>query len=171
MWNCVSNRFGGGVHATLLSLWVTITAAGCGAASGSDRTTLQPTQRATLQDHDTRAGALWVALRITLDAPDDQERVHLHAVTYDMDGQESSTDLGEFVGRVLEQPVTGPDLIRVLIENATGKRTIRLWHHDDVVEASEVSEGDGENMRVIERIEIPRGTTVRPRETPVEQPQ
>ena len=161
-------RFGERVCVGALALGGIAFVAGCGAASESGA--LRPTERATAQDDDSRAGALWVALRITLDPENEDDRFRLHAVTYDMDGQETSTDLGEFMGQVLEQPVIGPELIRVLIQNATGKRTIRLWHHDGVVEASEVSADGDEDIRVIERIEIPSGVSVQPHQTPVEQP-
>lgn len=139
---------------------------GCG-GSPAQPAPLVPEERATIRDGQAPAGAITVALRVTLDAPTDSERVHLHAVTYGLDGRETTTDLGEYVGTVLHEPSNGAELIRVAIESARGRRAIRLTHHDGFVHAEEVP-GDGTDATLIERIPIPEGTPVRPSDTPVE---
>ncbi len=147
---------------------ITLFMLGCGGAPAQPAP-LTPEERATIRDGQAPAGAITVALRVTLDPSTEEQRVHLHAVTYGLDGRETTTDLGEYVGTVMREPSNGAELIRVAIEGAGGRRAIRLTHHDGFVHAEEIP-ADGTEPALIERIAVPAGTPVRPSDTPVEQP-
>lgn len=130
-----------------------------------------PTDRAGLQAGHPQAGAISVALRVTLDAPPDTEHVHLHAITYNFDGEEMTTDLGEYIGTVTTEPLSAGDLVRVMITHAGAHRTIRLVHREGQIHAEEIQpEATGETTTLIERIMLPPGAPVRPADTPLEHP-
>lgn len=141
----------------------------CGTAPYPPAT--HPTERAALQAGHAQAGAISVALRVTLDAPPDAEHVHLHAITYNLDGDEMATDLGGYIGTVTAEPLAADDLVRVMITHAGGHRTIRLVHREGQILAEEIHpENPGESPTLIERITLPPGAPVRPNDTPLEQP-
>jgi len=145
--------------------------AGFACGSGPYPPPTNPTDRATLRGGDPQAGAISVALRVTLDAPPDTEHVHLHAITYNFDGEEITTDLGEYIGTVTAQPLAAGDLVRVMITHAGGHRTIRLVHREGQIHAEEIHpETTGESTTLIERITVPPGAPVHPSDTPLEQP-
>lgn len=132
----------------------------CGA--GPADAELTPTERAT-SGGDTQAPHVTVALRVSLDGPAEQHRVHLHAVTYDMDGQQTSTDLGSYVGAVIQQPSVGADLIRIAIEDGDQQRSLRLVEHDGFIEARQSPQGaaaDAEDELIL-RIPIRQGVRLR----------
>jgi hypothetical protein len=142
---------------------------GCGSAPTGPA--LTPSERATIRDDTQQNGVLTVALRVTLDAPDATDRVHLHAVTYDLDGHETTTDLGEYIGTVTQEASTGDDLLRVTIEHENQRRSIRLVQHDSFLDAEELDDGNATDpVRLLRHIELPNGIRVQPSATPVETP-
>ncbi len=73
-------------------------ALGCGGAQAA------PREQAFVQDHydisSHSGGHVTVGLRVVLDENTDGSRTHLEAVIVDLNGDETTTDLGEYDGRV-----------------------------------------------------------------------
>lgn len=153
----------------LVALGAAVVWTGCGGAPPSP--TLTPTERATIRDDSTQSGTLTVALRVTLDTSEETDRVRLHAVTYDLDGQETTTDLGEYIGTVTQEAAIGDELLRVTIEHENQRRSIRLVQHDSFLDAEELNDASAaDRIKLIQHIELPNGIRVRPSPTPLESP-
>lgn len=147
--------------------WVAFAVA-CGAAASP--APLTPAERATIRD-DTQAPHLTVALRVALDGPAEQRHVRLVAVTYDMDGQESTTELGSYVGSVIQREAVGAELIRIAIEDGNQQRSLRLVSHEGFIEARHSPDHAAVDVddELILRIPVREGVRLRVGDPAVEQ--
>lgn len=97
-----------------------------------------------------------VGLRIAL-GPVEGDRVRLEAVVVDVDGNESVTDLGEYVGRPIEQAPEGDELghLRLTLEDEVHHLTLSPTDDPSQLELRL----DGAPVR---RLELPDPHPVRP---------
>jgi hypothetical protein len=98
-----------------------------------------------------------VGLRVALGGPVAENRVRLEAVVVDVDGNESVTDLGEYVGQPIEQAPEGDELGRLRLHLGDEVHHLTLSPTDDPTQLE--LRLDGAPVR---RLELPRPETVGP---------
>lgn len=98
-----------------------------------------------------------VGLRVALGGPVVENRVRLEAVVVDVDGNESVTDLGEYVGQPIEQAPEGDELGHLRLTLGDEVHHLTLSPTDDPTQLE--LRLDGAPVR---RLELPRPETVGP---------
>ena len=120
-----------------------------------------------IDDPTVTASQLTLSIRVALDSASEMERrVRLVAVVHDMDGEESTTDLGTYPGRIISRTPTGDELIRLAIENEDEESALRLIREGDFIEVRR-THGDGQG-ELIRRIPVPEATPVRVSDPPIQ---
>jgi len=144
--------------------------AGCG--GGAAQNALTPTERAAVHNDATAAPHLLVALRVTPGTASEEGRLRLVAVTYDMDGQATTTELGSYVGTIVRGEAEGEELLRVAIENGNERRVLRLVRGVGGIEAHHTPAGGGaSDDELILRIPIREGVRLMLGDPAIETPQ
>ena len=109
-------------HGPVLGLVAAAALAGCQPASSQPRTAFAPDTQASERQY---GSALTVGLRITTDPQsDDEQRVRIVAVVRDIDGVETTTEVGDYEGTVTQQPVQGNELVRVHVDHEHGSTLV-----------------------------------------------
>jgi hypothetical protein len=97
-----------------------------------------------------------VGLRVALGSTEG-DRVRLEAVVVDVDGHESVTDLGEYVGRPVEQAPEGDELGHLRLRGRGEEHHLTLLPTEDPSQLE--LRLDGEPVR---RLDLPAADSVRP---------
>lgn len=153
-------RFPKFIHAPchVFIVWVGCCFALTGCGGGAAQAELTPVERATARDDSPASPHLLVALRVTAEAESDRPRVRLVAVTYDMDGQATMTDLGSYEGTAVRGEPEGAELIRIAIEDGNQQRVVRLVRREGFIEAHHTPEGGAaSDDELILRIPVRQG--------------
>lgn len=142
--------------------------AACGGSPAPSPAAYGPEERATIHDNRPGANTLMLAVRVTPGA-DAADQVRLHAITYDMDGQQSETDLGHYVGTVAGAQAGPGEILRIHIQHEGRQRTLRLVHRDGFVHAEEiVIDGPEAASSSTQIVPVPEGTRVRAHDEPIQ---
>jgi hypothetical protein len=100
--------------------------AGCQPAGAQPRSAFAPDTSASERQY---GSAMTVGLRVTLDPESaDEPRVRIAAVVRDLDGVETTTEVGEYEGTATQQPAEPNELVHVRVDNARGAShvTVRM---------------------------------------------
>ncbi len=139
---------------------------GCAPASAGPAPAFAPDTSAPQSQYGSH---MTVGLRVLTDPAEDEERVHLVAVVRDLDGVEATTDLGEYEGRVVEEPANPDELLRVRVTHPTGPGSVTVANPEDGVLEVRHTPDSGEPPTV-RRIPVRANTPIRASEPRVQQP-
>ncbi|MCA9576253.1 MAG: hypothetical protein R3B40_22220 [Polyangiales bacterium] len=140
--------------------------AGCQPAGAQPATAFPPDTQASERQY---GSAMTVGFRVHLDQEEEEEapRVRISAVVRDIDGEETTHELGEYEGTVTHQAAEGDEIARVRVDHPDGPQhlTVRMGsdgslevhHHPDAGERT-----------TVRRIPLREGATVRVADEPVE---
>jgi len=139
---------------------------GCHPAGAQPRSAVAPDTSASERQY---GSAMTVGLRVTLDSDSaDEPHVRIAAVVRDLDGVETTTEVGEYDGTATQQPVQGDELVHVRVDNASGAShlTVRMGSDGQLEVHHQLDAGPDTTLR---RIPLRDNVRVRASDPPVEQ--